>query len=702
MRPRLPFLALTVLPLVACVGSAPEGDAEAYSACMAQQTQALLLEDAAPPTRSELVPIEAARVSEAVRAKMKEDARASLRVSRAGEIARVRCESLRPRPQSRGVAYAGASDESAGMGGSDAPPPNGDGASQVSGTNNQVAGVDEADFVKNDNKYIYVANGSRFRIIEAWPATTAHEIASVPIEGTVKKLFVHADRAVVYSSPVPSSQSGRGYYGRGSGECTYGYSCSFGGDGSPTTISIFDITDRANPVLLRTYASSSSLVAARRIGNAIHTVLAEGQPFSGVQGSYSGGRTEEEIRRAYDEQLAHVDADIDARPIEVLIPSLTTDAGPPPQHLFASTAPGGAAFTSVLSIDLAGAEANMVSILSSPGAVYASAESLYMAVPQQQFGGYYYSSYGNPATELSTIHKFSIGESPLATAYRGSGAVKGHVLSQFAMDEKDGKLRIATTAGQLPQPGVHSAVTVLEDRGGYLEQIGIVDNIAPSEDIRSVRFDGDRGYIVTFKKTDPLYVLDLANPTAPAILGELKIPGFSTYMHMMDPTHLLTIGYDADDQGSFAYFQGVLLQIFDVSNPTAPTLAHKEVIGTRGSSSEALTNHLAFTYFAPKNLLALPMTVCEGGEGSGTYGDNMTFSGLMVYDVTAQTGFALRGKVPHPRGENATCSNWWTDASSDVRRSIVMDDYVFSVSGRRIKVDHLNALGQSVAEIPIE
>ena len=179
-------------------------------------------------------------------------------------------------------------------------------------------------------------------------------------------------------------------------------------------------------------------------------------------------------------------------------------------------------------------------------------------------------------------------------------------------------------------PGhVHSTLSVLEESNGALLVIGTLDRIAPTEDIRSVRFDGDRAFVVTFKKTDPLFVFDLANPRAPHMLGELKIPGFSTYMHMMDATHLLTIGYDAADQGNFAYFTGVLLQIFDVTDPTSPTLTHKEIIGTRGSSSEALTNHLAFNYFQPKGVLALPMTVCEGGGDNGNYGTTMTFSGLI-------------------------------------------------------------------------
>ncbi len=282
------------------------------------------------------------------------------------------------------------------------------------------------------------------------------------------------------------------------------------------------------------------------------------------------------------------------------------------------------------------------------------------------------------------------------------------------MDEKDGFLRVATTSGHLPSPDAHNTMTILESTGngtsGELETEAKIDDIAPGEDIRSVRFDDDRGFIVTFKKTDPLFVFDLANPRAPKILGELKIPGFSTYMHLMDSTHLLTIGYDAADKGDFAYFTGMILQIFDVSNPADPKLAHKETIGTRGSSSEAATNHLAFNYFAPKNLLALPMTICEGGNENGGYGTNMTFSGLMVYEVTAATGFKLKGRVDHPSvaGQlnsygysNSACSNWWSNASSEVKRSIIMDDWVYSVSTSRIKANSLGNLGQNVKEISI-
>lgn len=718
--------------LVSLVGGcgSSSGSWDDYNACMQTETQARTagFAAAAPqgPFSARLVEREPAALTAAVRADLKASMRASVESSRAARIASLRCEHLRPPPSDDGESMnAGAAAPSAAADRSSAD----DGAKQASGTNNQVAGVDEADFVKNDNKYIYVANGSRFRVVEAWPAESAHEIASVPVPGEAKKLFVEGDRALVYSSTERSSAGqpyggyggyGGAYYPGGSGECTYGYDgCVPAGDGTETEISIFDITDRSAPKLVRSIHSSSSLIAARRIGSAVHTVL--GQPSAiagfGLETSPSGlgaEPTEDELNAAYDALIAKNAAAIDAIDVGDMLPRWTDSAGRAPETtLFQSSIPDGSAFTSVLSVDLAADPAlKVASVLSRPGWVYASANALYMAVPQQQIAGWGWYE-GRAEKELSTIHKFEIGASTLGTAYVGSGIVKGRVLNQFAMDDKDGFLRVATTTSRAPSPDAHSTISVMEDKGGQLEVAAAIDDIAKSEDIRSVRFDGDRGYVVTFKKTDPLFVFDLSDPRAPKTMGELKIPGFSTYMHMMDPTHLLTIGYDASDKGDFAYFTGVILQIFDVSDPKDPKLSHKETIGTRGTSSEALTNHLAFNYFAPKDLLALPMTICEGGDGNGNYGSEMTFNGLMVYDATVASGFSLKGKVAHPNGSrtdarngygysDAGCSNWWSNASSEVKRSIIMDDWVFSVSNTRIKVNNLGALSTDVAEIELE
>jgi hypothetical protein len=186
-------------------------------------------------------------------------------------------------------------------------------------------------------------------------------------------------------------------------------------------------------------------------------------------------------------------------------------------------------------------------------------------------------------------------------------------------------------------------------------------------------------------------------------------PRNSTYIHLMDKTHLLSIGYDEADQGSFAWYQGIQLQILDVSDLANPQLTYKEVIGTRGSTSEAATDHLAFNYFPERDLLAIPMTICEGGSG-GSSGYLMSFSGLLVYKVTVEDGFQKLGGVPHKEPETATnnwgaCGNWWTDSNTIVQRSIFMssetEDFVYSIAYDRIDVSDLKNLENPVATVAL-
>ena len=607
------------------------------------------------------------------------------------------------------------SSSSGGGGAPSAPAP-----SDVSKTNNQVAGVDEADFIKNDDQFLYIVGNGALRIVKAWPANESALVSKVALEGTPKKLFVEGNQAIVYVSvpkatPAPSYGGGYGY---GSGECTYGYDCVPSGDGTATKLVIFDITNRAAPQRVRDIDLSGSLLSARRIGTSIHTVVVDAPPqLRGLESypknlscSGSDPASEKAKARAAWEELRQANlAVIASADVMGGLPTIK-DGGQPTaqcQGYFRPSVAEGRSLTSIVSVDLGGGAPVSSTVVSDPGVVYASETSLYMSVPhtRDDLGGWY----GPEVAEekfASTIHQFRIGAAASLTGYEASGIVKGRVLNQFALDEHDGHLRVATTSGRTPAPEVHSTMSVLAREGNRLALKGKVDDIAKGEDIHSVRFDGSHGFVITFKKTDPLFVFDLGNPSAPSITGELKIPGFSTYMQMMDAQHLLTIGYDAADQGDFAWFTGVMLQIFDVSDMKNPRLAHKEVIGTRGSSSEALTNHLAFNYFAKKNLLAFPMTICEGGNANGGYGTNMTFAGLIVYDLTTDGGFKLRGKVAHPQNasgyDSSACSNWWTQAKSEVKRSVIMDDFVYSVSDRRVKVNGLGNLGADLADIALD
>jgi hypothetical protein len=585
-------------------------------------------------------------------------------------------------------------------------------------TNNQVAGVDEPDLVKTDGNYLYQVSNGALRILRAWPAAETAKVARVEVEGTPKKLFLLGDRVLVYSSldGGSSSESSGNYWGSSS-ECTYGYDCVPTGDGHPTKMTILDVTDRSAPKVIRELKLSSSLIAARRIGSTVHTVVTTAIKPLNYQSYPTNLRVCDSSRvTIYNafralllsnlEQLRNVKVDAQLPTLEDQIhgpAGVVSNASPLGgcQGFLRSRLADGSQITSLVSLAIDDDQpAKAVSIVSRAGVVYSSESGLFVAEPHtRSYCGWYGGMNDSSAT---TVHKFDL-TGPVPT-YTASGLVRGRLLNQFALDEKDGFLRVASTSGHVSKGEATSTnrLVVLEQQGVELRQAGSVEDIAVGEDIRSVHFDGDRGYIVTFKKTDPLFVLDLANPREPRLLGELQIPGFSTYMHRLDAGHLLTIGYDASDQGSFAWFTGVLLQIFDVSNPTDPKLTFKHEIGTRGSSSEALTNHLAFTYYAPKNLLALPMTVCEGGTGSGYYGEQMSFSGLMLFGVTPEQGFELRGKVDFPAGEDVSCGNWWTNGSSAVKRSVVIENFVYSISDSLIKVRDLAAPQNELTSVTLD
>ena len=620
----------------------------------------------------------------------------------------------------------------------DAPAPvNGDASSEESSdysrTNTQVEGVDEADFIKTDGAYIYMLSNGKFQIIDAWPPEEAGIISTVDIEGIPKKLFIASDHALIYSSLDYINSTGQYpdyYYGYTDNECTYGYDCDFTGDNRKLKITVFDISDRSNPTVRRETRFSGSYINARRIGTAVHTVvLSQAISFSGLRywpeivddcWNYEQEPTLEEIIAAFENLKQRNRELIQNSTITDWLPGIQdtvyTDNGTIVRenllqdcsNFYETNRQEINSFLTILSQDIDQiTELSQATILGRPGAVYASPSALYVASRQQyQDNFWWYYEDGTGPQEASTVHKFTLQSDPAGCQYTASGVVKGRVLNQFALDEYARYLRIATTTGHLTNSNVHSTLSILAEDSDTLVTVSQIDNIAPTEDIRSVRFDGHRAFVVTFKKTDPLFAFDLSDPAAPRIEGELKIPGYSTYIHFMDEEHLLTIGYDVDDQSDFAWFQGIMLQVFDVSNLTDPRLLHKEVIGTRGSSSEAATNHLAFNYFAPKDLLAIPMTICEDSSGGWDYGGEMTFSGLLIYDVTVRGGFSQLGGVSHlePNSDDNyyACSNWWTDSNSVVKRSIFMDDYVYSVTLDQIKVNSLDNLGHDIAVITLQ
>lgn len=271
----------------------------------------------------------------------------------------------------------------------------------------------------------------------------------------------------------------------------------------------------------------------------------------------------------------------------------------------------------------------------------------------------------------TSIHKFSIKDGKVI--YVATGKVEGTLLNQFSMDEYDEKFRITTTSEK------GNNLFVLDDK---LEQIGSVENLASGEKIYATRFMGDKAYVVTYKTVDPLFVIDLSTPTAPKVLGELKIPGYSTYLHPLGQNYLLGLGQDSIEKSFLnwegkqevrAYENGMKLSIFDVSDYSNPKELHTIKIGGRGSISDALNNHKAIMLNEEEGIIAFPAELTEDGgyydDGTPAFG-NRIFTGGLVYNIDPEEGISLRGKME----KNLN------DYNSRLERIIYIGNKLYSVS----------------------
>ncbi|MBP9114542.1 MAG: beta-propeller domain-containing protein, partial [Polyangiaceae bacterium] len=333
-----------------------------------------------------------------------------------------------------------------------------EGADQVSTTNNQVEGVDEADFIKNDNKYMYVLSGQNVKIIDAWPAASAKVISTTNIaKGKPTKIFLGDNKLVVYSAIGGGNQK----------ECTYGYDCVPRGDGSATHVTVLNIADRTNPVVERELDLSGSLIAARKVGNAVHSVVYDPPAEERLQqlaygnGSYNKDRYRcldrrddfDAIVRAYDEGVAsRIEA---VRNVSDAGPSIA-DQGAKTEPTFRKSASSDGSYLTVASFGIAGEGVTAETMAGKPGFVYAGSDSLYISVPHDRSNEQgWYNEWSN-VTYASEVYKYAIGSAPTQTKYVASGMVKGTVLNQFAMDQWGGHLRIATTSGRAFDPSAHS------------------------------------------------------------------------------------------------------------------------------------------------------------------------------------------------------------------------------------------------------
>jgi uncharacterized secreted protein with C-terminal beta-propeller domain len=386
-------------------------------------------------------------------------------------------------------------------------------------------------------------------------------------------------------------------------------------------------------------------------------------------------------------------------------------------------------FVTIASIDLKSKKTTKETVVGSAQNVYASTDNIYLADSIWEYAtieddnsiipaevGILIKSIYFPdwkTTQKTAISKFHLDDGKISFA--GAGIVPGNILNQFSMDEHKSNFRIATTVENHGNFEIGSSTENRSTNNVYvldkdMKVVGSLEGIAPDEKIYSVRFMGDKGYMVTFKYVDPLFVMDLSDATNPKILGKLKIPGYSDYLHPIDETHLLGIGKDANEledaekvhsQGAIYYtaIKGIKMAIFDVSDVSNPIELAKYTIGDRGTESEALTNHKAILFDKEKELLVLPVTIVENKTGTADYyGQEQTFQGAVVMNVSLTDGFSQRGKITHVSSEEEAKRGYYYDSTSIIRRSLFMDDVLYTISDKMIKANNLSDL-TSISEV---
>ena len=525
-----------------------------------------------------------------------------------------------------------------------------------SGTNVQEEGVDEPDLVKTDGTTLFAAAQGRLNAVDVSGARPRLLDTLKLAGGWSHELLLHGDRLLVLSrggywiEPLPALAARVAPY-----------------QPAQSVLSEVNVADPSRLRLVRTLTLDGSYVAARLVGSSVRVVTASQIPGK-LPFEQPDGSSKEELNAATKANRAVVAA---SRARSWLpsyrIKRAGRKAGPKRplvqcRHVLRAPAFSGLGMLTVLTVDLAkGLEpVDSTAVMTDGRIVYASRESLYVATERWA---------DRPAPDAPTqeqdgvstaIHKFDI-SSPVKTHYRGSGRVSGYLLSQWSLSEHRGVLRVVSTDSPAWWGGgdeSESHLTTLRAAGGALVQAGRVGGLGKGERVYSVRMIGDTGYVVTFRQIDPLYTLDLADPERPRVLGELKIPGYSAYLHPLGDDLLLGVGQDATAEGRPT---GTQVSVFDVSNLRRPARIHTEHLGQ--GWSEAEHDHHAFLYWPRTSLMVIPF--------------NQQAVGLRV----GRGGIDRVGRVEH-------------DKATPIRRSLVVRDSVVTVSETGVKASSLAALAE--------
>ncbi len=541
-----------------------------------------------------------------------------------------------------------------------------------SGTNTQEVGVDEGDIVETDGDHVYVASSDGLRVVSI---ADAEVVAEPELPKGTHQLLLDGDRLVV----VTSSWSGA----------------------PDTIVSLLDVDDPTSPTLLGRSHLEGSVVATRAVDGVARLVITTSfdQRLPFVQPNQFGLDEESALERNKEIIAESTVEDWLPRWFEEEANGAFGPMAPvlPCEQVAAPAEFAGLGITWIGSIDVDGdgTPVGSAGVVSTGDTVYASTDNLYIATRnwEWQWGGPVPidAEAGTsetapdevPGPPPTLIHQFSLDDGTGAT-YVASGKVEGRLLNQFAMSEYEGNLRVATTTDDAGGFGdqSESTVYVLRPEGDELRQISSVGGLGKDEQIYAVRFIDNLAYVVTFRQIDPLYVIDLTDPANPVAAGELKIPGYSAYLHPVGDGLLLGVGQDATDEGRTT---GTQLSLFDVSNPADPQRISTLPIG---GYSEVEWDHKAFLYWPADGTIVLP--VSPGWGDCGPVDDCLAkgiagAGGGVVVAELAGRELRARGTISHGGSNNRGCWN-------PLQRSIAIGDELVTIGLDQLKFSDRQSL----------
>lgn len=540
----------------------------------------------------------------------------------------------------------------------------GDATTDHSTTNNQVEGVDEADIVKTDGNYIYAAMGDgTVTITDIRNPLAMRKASNIKMDEKFipTQLFLHNELLIVFGDRYEPYEK----------EATKERVRIMPASGM-TVVKMYNVANPEQPKFLREVGTEGYLNGARKVGDLLYFVTTV-QPPIWMMEEIEGEGLRPQI---YDSNTKETIKWMDYKDIAILPGAMDPT------------------YSIITAVDLAAPAESKVETKGYLG----GSEQLYMSKDNLYLTATIYDNSSstapngaeimiwNPGTANSEVFKFSL--QGTAVVFQNSALLKGHVLNQFSMDEYASNFRVVTTEGNMwdEKNPSKNHLFILNEK---MSVVGSVEGLAKGERIYSARFMGDKAYMVTFRETDPLFVIDVATPTAPKVLGELKIPGFSNYLHPLDENHLIGFGYETTAEkvdGSNEpriLTQGMKISLFDVTDFANPTEKDTEIIGGRGTYSPIQYDHKALLQHKERHLFGFPVMVYDVVKQEQL---DFQSAGALVYEITSENGIILKGDLLTANSKGQQYEEW----EKEIRRLLYSEDTLFTVSINEVKSYDLN------------